>query len=192
MLVTMLQPLIRVSVALATVLVLSGCTQPAEQASAATPQASQVAAIAASAFVVVPAAERQPVPAWDGRLLDDSAWSSAQLTGKVTVVNFWASWCAPCAAEWPELVAANTELTDVQFLGFNEYDDVDDARAFVGAYGDAYAHVFDPNGTFFESLSGMPTGNLPTTIVVDAEGRIAAWKTGVVTGIEIKKAVARV
>lgn len=129
MLVTMLQPLIRVSVALATVLVLSGCTQPAEQASAATPQASQVAAIAASAFVVVPAAERQPVPAWDGRLLDDSAWSSAQLTGKVTVVNFWASWCAPCAAEWPELVAANTELTDVQFLGFNEYDDVDDARA---------------------------------------------------------------
>lgn len=190
MLVIMLQHTFRVLGAIALSFAVGGCAATGSTTAAPDAQASQVAAIAAAAFVVVPEADRQPVPAWDGKLLTGAAWSSTSLRGAVTVVNFWASWCQPCADEWPELLQAADQLQQVRFLGVNDYDELPNARQFVAEFGDAYDHVFDPDGAFFESLPGMPTGNLPTTIIIDADGRIAAWKTGRVTAGQIKDVVA--
>ncbi|MEV4556665.1 TlpA disulfide reductase family protein [Kitasatospora sp. NPDC049285] len=99
--------------------------------------------------------------------------------GKVVVLNIWGSWCSPCRAEAKGLQEVSQKYADqdVQFLGINTRDtDPANAVAFERNFGVTYPSIYDPDGT---QILKFPKGSLnpqsiPTTIVVDRDGRLAA------------------
>ena len=128
---------------------------------------------------IVPEAEREPAPVLEGPSIDGGTLSTADLAGSPIVVNVWGSWCAPCRAEAPELVEAAERLGDVEFLGLNTRDlDEAPAQAFVRAFDIPYPNIFDPDGTLLLGFGQLPPKAIPSTLVIDAEGRVAARVIG--------------
>ena len=134
---------------------------------------------------------RAPAPAFAGELLDGSPFDSASLAGDVGVLNFWGSWCVPCRVETPEFQAVHAEVADrgVQFLGVDVKDDRQLAIAFVEQLGVAYPSVFDPRGEVALAFRGFPANVVPSTILLDRDGRVAAVYTGQVRGEDLRAAV---
>lgn len=119
----------------------------------------------------------QPVPEFSLPPLVDrnDGLASADLRGEVSIVNFWASWCAPCRAEMPllvELAGAGT----VAIYGVNYKDDPNAAQRFLGEFGDPYTRI----GADTAGRVAIDWGvyGLPETFVIDAEGRIAYKHVG--------------
>ena len=113
------------------------------------------------------------LPALDG--LSEGAravegFSSADLAnGEVSVVNFWASWCAPCVQEHPLLVALK-ERAGVKLYGVNYKDQAATARRFLGRYGNPFVAVgVDANGR--AAIDWGVTG-MPETFIVNGKGEI--------------------
>jgi cytochrome c biogenesis protein CcmG/thiol:disulfide interchange protein DsbE len=108
-------------------------------------------------------------PAWSLETLEGETLSSDELAGRPYVVNFWASWCGPCVDEHPVLTGTAAELgDDLAMVGVLYQDEPDDARAFLGRYGDTgYAHVVDADGRL--AIDFGVTGP-PETFFVDADG----------------------
>lgn len=130
---------------------------------------------------IVPEAEREPAPVLEGPSLSgDGTLSTADFGGKPIVINVWGSWCAPCRSEAPELVEATQRLgDDVQFLGLNTRDlDEAPAQAFVRAFEIPYPNIFDPDGALLLGFGQVPPKAIPSTLVIDAEGRVAARVLG--------------
>lgn len=135
-----------------------------------------------AALTRVPVAERQPAPVVTGTGLDGEELTTAH-PGKVVVINVWGSWCAPCRAEAPELQQAHEESADrAVFIGIDTRDpDPAPARAFVRSFGISYPSIHDPDGRTLLEFSGeLPPSGIPSTLVIDAEGRVAARVIGVV------------
>jgi thiol-disulfide isomerase/thioredoxin len=112
-------------------------------------------------------------------LADGASWSSTSARGSVLVVNFWASWCAPCRVEQPELnrVARAYRGRGVQFIGVN----VRDSRGAAQSYAELklpYPSLFDPAALQTVRLQAAA---LPTTFVLDREGVVAYRLTGKTT-----------
>ncbi len=120
--------------------------------------------------------DRKAAPELTGELLDGSGtYDPATHDGKVLVVNFWGSWCAPCVAEAPELDAVYQAHRDegLAFLGINVREDsIDNARAFA-AQNTSYPSIFDPSSRLALGFEVHPNA-VPATIVLDRQGRIAA------------------
>jgi len=135
-------------------------------------------------LTVLPVDERPQAPVIEGITLDDERWTSAGVSGKVIVYNVWGSWCAPCRSEAPALVAASQKLADqAVFVGLNTRDfDKAAPRAFVRAFEVPYVNLFDPEGALLLNFSGeLPPNAIPSTIVVDLDGRVAARIIGETT-----------
>jgi thiol-disulfide isomerase/thioredoxin len=97
------------------------------------------------------------------------------------VVNVWASWCPPCRVEQPDLNEAAAELGDrVEFVGLNIRDaSRDNAAAYVRNLEVPYASVYSADGAALLPFAGTLTPrSIPSTVVLDAEGRIAASVNG--------------
>ena len=95
--------------------------------------------------------------------------------GQPTVVNFWASWCAPCVEEHPALVRLR-ERTGVAIVGINHKDQAANARRFLSRYGNPFAVVAadrDGRAAIEWGVYGMPE-----TFIVDGQGRIAYKHVG--------------
>jgi thiol-disulfide isomerase/thioredoxin len=122
-----------------------------------------------------PPAERKAAPAVTGELLDGGAYDMAGKRGSVVVVNFWASWCAPCRLEAADLeqIATDTAASGVVFLGINNRDDRDKAKAFVAAR-NSYPSIFDPGGRLSLRFVDVPPVSTPSTLIIDRQGRVAA------------------
>lgn len=135
-------------------------------------------------LTIVAPSERQPAPRITGELLGGGAFDSDALGGRVVVYNVWGSWCAPCRKEAPALEAAAQASADVaQFVGINTRDlDQAPALAFMRAFDVTFPSVFDPNGReLLKFGQQLPPSAIPSTLVVDAEGRIAARVLGETT-----------
>jgi thiol-disulfide isomerase/thioredoxin len=112
--------------------------------------------------------------------------TSAALKGKVVVLNFWYAGCPPCRAEAGYLTKASKQYRgkDVQFVGVNVRDEAGTAAAFERTYGVDYPTILDADkGTMQLALSGKVAPNsVPTTIILDKKGRVAARVLGAIDG----------
>ncbi|MBE1878624.1 TlpA family protein disulfide reductase [Myceligenerans pegani] len=107
--------------------------------------------------------------------------STADWAGDVVVLNTWYAGCPPCRAEAPDLTdLANAYEDDgVHFLGINTEDDAATAQAFERTFDTPYPSLEDRDGRVIADLSGVvPLQAVPTTVVLDGEGMVAARVIG--------------
>lgn len=133
-------------------------------------------------FTRVAPDDRRPAPVLSGVDLAGKPLSTADHAGKVLVLNVWASWCGPCRKEAPGLVEAAKQTADVaQFLGINTRDNTQAATRFAAEFGITYPNFDDPDGTLLLDFRDLPPTAIPTTLVVDGQGRVAARVLGEAT-----------
>ncbi len=127
--------------------------------------------------------ERGEAPDFGGILLDGGAFDPAGLAGDVVVINFWGSWCGPCRVESPEFQEVYDDVRDegVSFLGVNVKDVDQLARAFVETHGLTFPSIFDPRGEVTLAFRDFPPTAIPSTILLDRDGRVAAVYVGAVS-----------
>ncbi len=132
-------------------------------------------------IVIIDPSERVAAPEVRGSTLEGADIALSDFRGDIVVLNVWASWCAPCRAEAPELqeVWEESEGAGVQFIGLNTRDSTTAARGFVDTMGLTFPSVEDQDGRlqllFADSL---PPQAIPSTLVIDREGRVAARALG--------------
>jgi peroxiredoxin/predicted small secreted protein len=144
---------------------------------------------------VIPEDERAAAPEFSGTLLDGDPFESSTLAGEVGVLNFWGSWCAPCRVETPEFNEVWNEVSDdgVQFLGINVKEpDKQFAQAFVDSFGIGFPSLYDPRGEVALAFRDYPANAIPSTIVLDRQGRVAAVYTGEVSQENLRRVLDRV
>lgn len=113
----------------------------------------------------------------------------SELRGKPVVLNFWASWCAPCRLEVPVLVDAWRRYRHrVHFLGVNVLDEREAAVRFARDLGMDFPSVHDPEG---DALRWFRVVGLPTTVFVTRDGRILNLHPGPFVGPEGSRALER-
>ncbi|UOY00978.1 TlpA family protein disulfide reductase [Blastococcus sp. PRF04-17] len=138
---------------------------------------------------VIPVDERAAAPQFAGTLLDGSDFESSELGGDVAVLNFWGSWCGPCRVETPEFqeVYADVRQDGVQFLGLNVKESSEQfALAFVDRFGIEFPSLYDPRGEVALAFRDYPATAIPSTIVLDPQGRVAAVYTGTVSQEDLR------
>lgn len=137
--------------------------------------------------------QRRPFPMVSGPdLTGTKTLRTNDYAGKVMVINFWGSWCAPCRAEADELRAASTalHLPEVTLLGVNVKDTLEAARAFSPASRTSYPSIYDPTGQIWQAISEQPMNPIPMTIVLDKQHHVAHLWTQQVTQADLAAVVA--
>ena len=134
-------------------------------------------------------ADRGGAIAYTGITEHGKTLSSTDYAGQVVVVNFWYASCAPCRAEAPDLQKLNTEFEGhgVSFVGVNVRDQAANAIAFNDTYQISYPSVIDVNdgGMQLAFSDRIPPNAVPTTLVLDKRGRVAARILGQITSPSI-------
>ena len=151
----------------------------------------------ASALVgvdTVSSQDRSETPTIAGATLDGDSLDVADLRGRIVVVNSWASWCAPCREETPAFVelSKGVDPDDVAVVGLNVTDDDTAARAFVEEFGMPYPSIVDSEGDILATIPGVPPSSLPSTVILDRDGRIAARVIGATDALELATLIAAI
>lgn len=157
-------------------LALSGCAGSGMYA--ATPVVTIPATAAAATnpavgVTIIPPDERGQAIDIAGETAGGTELSTAQMGGDIVVINAWASWCPPCIEELP-LLADAAEAYDgkgVAFLGLNSLDDPIAAASLLGS--SPYPSIDDRDGAILATVPGVPPRSLPSTVMLDRQGRIA-------------------
>jgi thiol-disulfide isomerase/thioredoxin len=175
----MMRRLTRPAVAGLVALVLAGCSGSGSSGGSGT---SYVAGD--GTVTIVKAGERQQPVNLSGVTLDGARVDLATYRGHPVVVNVWGSWCGPCRKEAPALQQAYTQLrsSGVTFIGIDTRDDDPaQARAFESGFGITYPSIVDDGGAVLLSLRGVVAPSaVPTTLIIDEQGRVAARVSGAV------------
>jgi len=174
--------------------ILSGCSSD--------PLAEQYRAGSNKGFIAgdgswteIPEAKRGDAVSWSGKIENGEAVSSADYVNEVVVLNFWYASCAPCRAEAPDLQKLSEKFDGkgASFLGVNVRDRPANAIAFSDTYGITYPSVIDvDDGAMQLAFSGsIPPNAVPTTLVLDSSGRVAARILGRVSSPSILETLIR-
>jgi thiol-disulfide isomerase/thioredoxin len=119
------------------------------------------------------------LPAFTITGADGEAKSLADFSGKIVLLNIWATWCVPCREEMPALDALETRLggTDFQVVAVNiDKGGPDKAAAFLTETGASHLALYtDPSGKLFATLK---TVGMPTTLIIDRRGKELARLVG--------------
>jgi thiol-disulfide isomerase/thioredoxin len=119
---------------------------------------------------------------WSGISESGQNLSSEQLSGVITVMNFWYAGCAPCRIEMPELIELQDQFLsdEVQFIGVNVRDTAETALAFARQVNLNFPSVMDAKtGSVVLSFTGVVTPQaVPTTLVIDSDGNVSARVLG--------------
>lgn len=120
-----------------------------------------------------------PAPPFALAAPDGATVSTADLRGRPVVLNFWATWCAPCRAEMPALQATAEQFAGaVHVIGVNQGETAEQVTAFATAFGIAYPLVLDAD----DAVSRLyRVRALPTTFLIDADGVVRAVIPGAVS-----------
>jgi thiol-disulfide isomerase/thioredoxin len=141
--------------------------------------------------------ERAAAPDLSGKTVNGQQLDVASYKGKVVVLNVWGSWCAPCRAEAPglEKVYESLKAKGVQFVGINTRDtSVQNAVAFEKQMGVTFPSLYDPTGKLmlrFKKGTLNPQA-VPSTLVLDREGRIAARSLAALSEDKLRSMIAPV
>jgi thiol-disulfide isomerase/thioredoxin len=137
---------------------------------------------------VIPSADRLPAGTFTGDLIDGGTLGTADLRGKVSLLNFWASWCEPCRIEAPQLDLLYRKVSKdgVQIIGVDTKDAKGNARAFLKDYGITYPILFDEQGEIAIRLGDLPARGLPFSVLLDKAGKVAAVYVGSVTAKDLQ------
>jgi cytochrome c biogenesis protein CcmG/thiol:disulfide interchange protein DsbE len=129
----------------------------------------------------------KPAPPLPTAVLRPPETTLASLRGKPALINFWASWCVPCRQEAPELERFQRSLHgSAQLVGIDYTDQTDAARSFIHRFGWTFPVLSDPDGIYGAryALKG-----LPTTVVLDPEGRIVEVLSGPQSAADLRQAL---
>lgn len=121
-----------------------------------------------------------PLPEASFRVLGgDEEVSTSEFLGTPTIINFWATWCAFCVDEMPDLERGHQALGDaVRFVGIDRQDNREKAIALAEETGVSYLLLESPDGAYYNEVGAR---GMPTTLFVDEEGIIRYRHTGAVT-----------
>jgi thiol-disulfide isomerase/thioredoxin len=157
---------------------------------------SGVTDVAGSTSAVLYQAGHRPVaPDFTATTLTGARLSFSSYRGRIVVLNFWGSWCAPCRAEAPALAGAAKQyrLAGVDFLGVDVRDTTASALAFTRNFGIAYPSVSDSSSVItLDFTAVVPIAGTPTTLVIDRTGHIAGAVFGTATYQELTDILAQV
>lgn len=165
--------------AVAAALLLSGCSSSSDGLAQQWTEASDKGYIAGDGTTSSIAPEaRKPAVEFSGPSELGETLSAADYLGSVTVVNFWYAGCAPCRAEAPDLVEVAERFAgdEVAFLGVNTRDREAQALQFAEEFGIEYPSIMDAanDRAAQRAFAGViPLNAVPTTLVLDREGRVA-------------------
>ena len=109
----------------------------------------------------------------------------------VAVVNVWASWCSPCRAEAPTLAALANKYTDVAFFGILTRDNPANAEAFARRFKLPYPTIID-DSILIGFKGSLPANAIPSTVILDKKGRVAARISGAITVASLSQLIERV
>jgi thiol-disulfide isomerase/thioredoxin len=139
--------------------------------------------------------QRPVVPAVSGTTLAGQHLNLASYKGDTVVLNFWGSWCDPCRSEAPALgtLARQLQPDGVRFIGIDIRDEPDAALSFMQNFNVSYPSLNDPNDEIaLEFHSTVPPAAIPTTLIIDRNGRIAVRIFGASTYKDLKELVTKV
>lgn len=123
-------------------------------------------------------ADRKLAPEISGETLEGTTYT--QSPGRIVILNVWASWCAPCRAEAPSLVSLSHMYPEVSFVGLLIRDNLPTARAFVKRFKIPYPTLIDES-ILIKFRTSLVANAIPTTLVIDAKGKVAARISGQIT-----------
>ncbi len=140
------------------------------------------------------AGHRPEAPPVSGTTLTGKRLSLSGYRGQVVVLNFWASWCSPCRAEAPVLgqLSRTYQSKGIQFVGVNIKDPGQaNGAAYERSFGITYPSLYDPAGQVLLAFRDtVPPAAIPSTLVIDRTGRIAARVIGAVGYSSLNKLLA--
>jgi peroxiredoxin len=131
-----------------------------------------------------------PAPAWSLKDPDGKTVSSGQFKGKVVVLDFWATWCPPCKAEIPGYIALQRKYAadGVVFIGVSmDQDGALVVKKFMASQGVNYTVVLGADSNIASDYGDITV--IPTTFIIDREGRIRDKKVGEVPTDEFEKRI---
>lgn len=141
----------------------------------------------------IAANDRREAPDLSGEQLGGGEVALGDYADAVVVINVWASWCAPCRAEAADLIEVAGDKPGVAFLGLNIRDEEAAAEAFVRHKRVPYPSLVSQDGSLLLHFYGLLNlSSIPSTVVIDAEGRIAALVLGPVDADTLRGLVSSV
>ena len=168
---------------LALAIALTGCSGGGSSSS----EESFVSGDGVTTFIKI--SDRKIAPVISGITLSGSSYTYTK--NEVAVVNVWASWCAPCRAEAPTLASLAKKYPDVKFIGILTRDNPVNAEAFARRFNLPYPTIID-DSILIGFKGSLPANAIPSTVILDRNGRVAARISGAITVASLSQLIERV